>query len=105
MSEFDAVDGSHPPASCCQNATGVAERLESAYGYKRRFGPCRWTVCSTPDSRHSSADPMPHAGLGCSGREPADARLRARRPRATRRVPMAALTKVPGVYPYCAASL
>lgn len=48
MTASDAVDRSHPPASRCQSAGAVAERRESAYGYKppsaeavnyARFGP------------------------------------------------------------------
>ncbi len=66
MSEFDAVDGSHPPASCCQNATGVAERLESAYGYKQTCSRLRATSGLPPGADsgpgHGGAVSRPPAG-------------------------------------------
>ncbi len=42
-SGFDAVDGSHPPVSRCQNAFDVAELFESAYGYERTLQRSRLT--------------------------------------------------------------
>ncbi len=48
MTDYDAVDGSHPPAFRCQYEVDVAEWFESAYGYKQTSSRPKSTSASPP---------------------------------------------------------